>query len=198
MTSGGPIRIILAVQPGLVRGALAYVLRTYEDIDVVAEIGCPEGIVNAASEATADVLVVDLDLAAPPVMPAVAQVLVLAHPRPKPQLTEALAKRRPGMGFLSKNAAPARVAEAIRRIVGGETVLDGELVAATLASRSPLTAREAEVLAIAAGGWPVRQIAEKLSLSEGTVRNHLSRALAKTRACSRIEAVRIAREAGWI
>ena len=198
MTSGRSIRIVLAVQPGLVRGALAYVLRAYEDIDVVAEVGCREGIAGAASGHAADVLVVDFELALPQIMPAADRVLVLADPRPKPQLTEALAKQPPGTGFLSKNAVPAMVADAIRRIARGETVLDGELVTAALASPSPLTTREAEVLSIAAGGWSVRAIAEKLSLSEGTVRNHLSRALAKTRACSRIEAVRIAREAGWI
>ncbi len=197
MTSGRPIHIVLAVQPGLVRGALAYVLRGYADIDVVAEIGSREDVLAAASAAV-DVLVVDLDLDPAPEIPPVPRVLVLADPRRKPQLTEALGKRPPGTGFLSKNAGPDRVADAIRRIARGETVLDGELVAAALTSPSPLTAREAEVLAIAAGGWPVREIAEKLSVSEGTVRNHLSRALAKTGACSRIAAVRIAREAGWI
>ena len=198
MTSGGPIRIILAVRPGLVRGALAYVLRRYDDLEVVAEIGRLEDIGAAAALADADVLVLDLSLGLPDEMPEHARILVLADPKPNAQLTDALARRPSSMGFLSKNAAPDTMVDSIRRMARGEPVLDGELVAAALANRSPLTAREAEVLAIAAGGWPVRQIAEKLSLSEGTVRNHLSRALAKTGACSRIEAVRVAREAGWI
>ena len=155
--------------------------------------------VPVAVLALAAVRITDDESARPNVSdPAATACTVLADPRPKPQLTEALAKQPPGTGFLSKNAVPAMVADAIRRIARGETVLDGELVTAALASPSPLTTREAEVLSIAAGGWSVRAIAEKLSLSEGTVRNHLSRALAKTRACSRIEAVRIAREAGWI
>jgi two-component system response regulator DesR len=193
----GRIRVILAVQPALVRGALAYVLRRHDDVEVVAEVGHREDI-PASMLGDVDVLVLDLGLAGPDGMSEHVRILVLADPRPSAQLTELLAGPPSGVGFLSKNAVPDVVVDAIRRVARGEPVLDAELVATALAHRSPLTQRETEVLAIAAGGWPVREIAEKLSLSEGTVRNHLSRALSKTGACSRIQAVRIAREAGWI
>src|SRR5689334_13534279 len=166
--SNGRIRVILAVQPGLVRGALAYVLRRHDDVEVVAEIGHPDDMASALS-ADLDVLVLDLGLAVPDGMPEYVRVLVLADPKPSAQLTELLTSPPSGVGFLSKNAAPDVVVDAIRRVARGEAVLDGELVATALAHRSPLTPREAEVLAIAAGGWPVREIAEKLSLSEGTV-----------------------------
>lgn len=198
MTSGGRIRTILAVQSGLVRGALAYVLRRHDDIEVVAETGYPDGIAAATAGEAVDVLILDLALGIPEELPAYPRILVLADPKPSAQLSDVLARRPAAASFLSTDVAPDTVVDAIRRMARGETVLDGELVAAALGTRSPLTVREAEVLTIAGGGWPVREIAEKLSLSPGTVRNHLSRALAKTGTTTRIEAVRVARESGWI
>jgi two-component system response regulator DesR len=102
-------------------------------------------------------------------------------------------------GFVVKDAPPEQLAEAIRRIVAGERVVDPALAAATLASGvSPLTARERDVLVAARPGATVAEIAQKLFLSEGTVRNYLSAAIAKTSARNRTEAIRMADERGWL
>jgi two-component system response regulator DesR len=102
-------------------------------------------------------------------------------------------------GFVVKDAPPAQLADAIRRIAAGERVVDPVLAAATLASgASPLTARERDVLVAARPGATVAEIAKTLFLSEGTVRNYLSAAIAKTGARNRAEAVRAADEHGWL
>jgi two-component system response regulator DesR len=102
------------------------------------------------------------------------------------------------VGFLGNDVPPQRVVDGVRRLARGEPVVDAELVVAALNKESPLTARETEVLEIAADGSPVVEIAARVGLSPGTVRNHLSRIAGKTGARTRIEAVRIARDAGWI
>jgi two-component system response regulator DesR len=102
-------------------------------------------------------------------------------------------------GFVVKDAPPEQLADAIRRVAAGERVVDPVLAAATLASGvSPLTARERDVLVAARPGATVAEIAGKLFLSEGTVRNYLSTAIAKAGARNRIEAVRLAEERGWL
>jgi two-component system, NarL family, response regulator DesR len=102
-------------------------------------------------------------------------------------------------GFLVKDAPSEQLANAIRRAAAGQRVVDPELAAAALAdTESPLTPREREVLEASSDGAPVSEIAGRLYLSEGTVRNYLSAAIGKTRARNRTEAVRIAREKGWI
>jgi two-component system response regulator DesR len=104
----------------------------------------------------------------------------------------------PTVGLLDENVPPARVVEGVRRLAGGEQVVDADFVVAALRAGSPLTPRELAVLRHAAEGLPIEEIAVKLSLSPGTVRNHLSRIMTKTGARTRIEAIGIARDAGWI
>ena len=102
-------------------------------------------------------------------------------------------------GFVVKDAPPRQLAAAIRRVAAGELVVDPALAAETLASgESPLTARERDVLVAARPGATVAEIARRLFLSEGTVRNYLSASIAKTGARNRVEAVRIAEEQGWL
>jgi two-component system response regulator DesR len=102
-------------------------------------------------------------------------------------------------GFVVKDAPPEALADAIRRVMRGERVVDQGLAAIALAAgESPLTARERDVLAVARSGASVAEIAAKLFLSEGTVRNYLSTAIAKTAARNRIDALRIADERGWL
>src|ERR687897_3959939 len=102
-------------------------------------------------------------------------------------------------GFLVKDAPAERLANAIRRAASGERVVDPELAAAALADgESPFTPRERDVLEAGADGSPVSEIAERLHLSEGTVRNYLSAAIGKTGARNRVEALRVARERGWV
>ena len=199
------IRTLLALDGALVRGALSFVLTTQDDIDVVAELDRSEQIGPAMWSQRPDVAIVDLDLfdtgSAPERVTPPGHhcpVLVLADPRRSHALSAALRAQSRAIGFLGHHVAPQRVVDGVRRLFRGEPVIDASLVVAALTRKSPLTSRETEVLAAAAHGWPVVEIAAKLSLSPGTVRNHLSRIAGKAGARTRIETVRIARESGWI
>ncbi|GAA3760921.1 response regulator transcription factor [Plantactinospora mayteni] len=198
------IRTLLALNGALIRGALAFVLTTQDDIEVVAEVDRAEDIGTALRMQRPDVAVADVSLFGAGVLStAVASseplpVLVLVDPRRPRVLGDALRARCQRLGFLGSDVAPERVVEAVRRLACGGSVMDADLVVAALSRDNPLTEREVEVLEIAAEGWPVVEIASKLSLSAGTVRNHLSRIAGKTGARTRIEAIRIAREKGWI
>lgn len=198
------IRTLLALNGALIRGALAFVLTTQEDIEVVAEVERAEDIGTALRTQRPDVAVADVKLFGAGVLSAGGAssgpppVLVLVDPRRPKVLGDALRTRCQRLGFLGSDVAPERVVEAVRRLAHGGSVVDADLVVAALSRDNPLTAREVEVLEIAAEGWPVVEIASKLSLSSGTVRNHLCRIAGKTGARTRIEAIRIARERGWI
>src|SRR5262249_36271032 len=126
------------------------------------------------------------------------RLLLLVAPQQYGILGEDLAGLAPTVGLLAEDVTPDRVVQAVRRLSAGEPVGDAELVVAGLKPNSPLTAREIAVLRLAAEGLSIKEIAMKLSLSPGTVRNHLSRILSKVGARTRIEAIAIAREAGWI
>jgi two-component system response regulator DesR len=198
------IRTLLALDGALVRGALAFVLTMQRDIEVVAEVERAEDVAPALRAQRPDVAVTDVTFLGTGVLSGrnasvePPPVLVLVDPRRPRVLGDAL--RAPGrrLGFLGNDVAPERLVDAVRRLATGGAVVDAELVVAALSRANPLTRREVEVLEIAAEGWPVLEIASKLSLSPGTVRNHLSRIVGKTGARTRIEAIRIAREEGWI
>jgi len=201
------IRTLLAVDNALVRGALAFVLASQPDIAVVAELGRTDQIAAAICETRPDVAVVDFDLVGPtgpPTCPNHPQraysLLMLVDPKRSGALTKTLQAhpRSSVVGFLGNHVAPQRVVDGVRRLFRGEPVVDGELVLAALKRSNPLTTREADILRLTAEGWPVRDIASKLGLAPGTVRNYLSRSVAKVGGRTRIEAVRIARESGWL
>ncbi|MEO3930326.1 response regulator transcription factor [Micromonosporaceae bacterium B7E4] len=198
------IRTLLALNGALIRGALAFVLTTQDDIEVVAEVDRAEDVGTALRMQRPDVAIADVKLfgagvLSGPVAPSEPPpVLVLVDPRRPRVLGDALRAQCQRLGFLGSDVAPERVIEAVRRLARGGSVVDADLVVAALSRDNPLTEREVEVLEIAAEGWPVVEIASKLSLSAGTVRNHLSRIAGKTGARTRIEAIRIAREKGWI
>jgi len=198
------IRTLLALNGALIRGALAFVLTTQEDIEVVAEVDRAEDIGVALRTQRPDVAVADVKLFGAGALSGGAvsaespPVLVLVDPRRPRVLGNALRAKCARLGFLGSDVAPERVVEAVRRLAHGGSVVDADLVVAALNRDNPLTEREVEVLEIAAEGWPVVEISGKLSLSAGTVRNHLSRIAGKTGARTRIEAIRIAREKGWI
>ncbi len=197
------IRTLLALDGALVRGALAFVLSTH-DIEVVAEVERAEDVAAALRAQRPDVAVTDVTFLGAGVLSGRSTsadpppVLVLVDPRRPRVLGDALRASGPRLGFLGSDVAPERLVDAVRRLATGGAVVDPDLVVAALNRSGPLTSREVEVLEVAAEGWPVREIAGKLSLSPGTVRNHLSRIVSKTGARTRIEAIRIAREAGWI
>lgn len=202
------IRTLLAHDGGLVRGALAFVLQQEGDIEVVAQVDRAEEVAPAALRHRPDIAVVDLDLLGADGLPTACRlhrglrccrVLILADRRRSGMYRRAMAAEAPaGIGFLAKDDSPGRLVDAVRKVANRETFVDPMLVVAALDARSPLTAREAEILSLAARGVPVKEIAPKLSLSPGTVRNYVSRIIAKTGARTRIEAVRIALESGWI
>ncbi|NBE79840.1 response regulator transcription factor [Micromonospora rubida] len=191
------IRTLLALDGALVRGALSLVLAAEEDIHVVAEVGRGDAVGQAVRAGRPDVAVVDFDLMADGAAPQRCPLLVLADPRRARGLYSVFSPGRT-VGILASDVAPHRVVDGIRRLARRESVVDAELVLAALGADSPLTERETEVLRLTAAGAPVAEVAGSLRLSHGTVRNHLGRIARKTGARTRVEAVRVARESGWI
>ena len=200
------IRILLAEDMGLVRGALVALLSYEDDIEVVSELARGDQIVAAALEHRPDVAVIDIDL---PGMDGIEAARLLRRELPQCRTLILTALGAPGTlrraldasvaGFVVKDAPPAQLADSIRRVARGERVIDPELAVADLdAAPNPFTNRELDVLRLAAEGAPVGEIAERLSLARGTVRNYLSTIICKTGGRTRIEAVRIAQNAGWI
>jgi len=200
------VRLLLADDQELIRGALAVMLGLEDDFEVVASVGRGDEVVAAAREHRPDVALLDIEM---PGIDGLAAAGVLAQQVPGCRSLILTTFGRPGFlrramesgayGFVVKDAPPEVLADAIRRIAAGERVVDPALAASTLASgTSPLTARERDVLVAARPGATVAEIAGKLFLSEGTVRNYLSSAIAKTGTRNRAEAVRTADENGWL
>ena len=190
----------------MVRQALVALLELEPDIEVVAEAADGEEALAMARKHQPDVAVLDIEMPAPNGIEVAGQlrqsgfagkvVIVTTFDRPG-YLRAAMAAG--ATGFLLKYAPAADLAAAIRRVVAGERVVDPSLAAAALAEGdSPLTDREAEVLAAAAGHDAIADIAGRLHLSAGTVRNHLSAAIQKLGARNRAEAVAIAQQKGWL
>ncbi|WP_340559942.1 response regulator transcription factor [Streptomyces sp. GSL17-111] len=200
------IRVLLADDEHLIRGALAALLALEDDLTVVAEAASgPEALAMARAHAP-DVAVLDLQMpgtdgvavaeALRTDLPGCTTMIVTGHGRPG-HLKRALAA---GVrGFLPKTVSAQRLAEIIRSVHGGDRYVDPELAADAISSGdSPLTAREAELLELAADGAPIADIARRAALAQGTVRNYLSSAAAKLGAENRHAAVRAARERGWV
>jgi two-component system response regulator DesR len=199
------ITVLLAENMSLLRGALARLLGSEDDIEVVAAVECDTGMVDAAHLLRPDVVVVDVDSSHERCVGAVEElrasapecrVVALAPAAP------AIVRRLSKMAVLSvvDRSAPAdRLLAAIRAAARGHGFVDASLAAAALAMRpNPLTAQETQVLRLAAAGATGPEIAAQMCLSRGTVRNYLSKVIVKTAARSRVDAVRIAREAGWL
>ncbi len=200
------IRVLLADDQALVRGAMGALLDLEPDIEVVAQTGRGDEVVAAARESGADVCLLDIQMpgidgveAARQVrdqLPGLRVVMVTTFDRPG-YLRRALDAG--AVGFVVKTTPAARLAEAVRRAHAGLRTVDPQLANDLLFSGpNPLTAREQEVLRLARDGEPVARLARKLFLSPGTVRNHLSSAIGKTGAANRVEAARIATERGWL
>jgi two-component system response regulator DesR len=200
------IRLLLADDQQLVRSALAALLELDEAFEVVAQVGRGDQVVAAAREHQADVALLDIEM---PGLDGLAAAAALAQEVPQCRVIILTTFGRPGylrramesgaLGFVVKDAPAEQLADAVRRVAAGERVVDPALAAATLAGgASPLTGRERDVLVAARSGATVADIAGKLFLSEGTVRNYLSAAIAKTGVRNRLEAVRVADERGWL
>ncbi|HEU5439775.1 MAG TPA: response regulator transcription factor [Ktedonobacterales bacterium] len=200
------IRVLLAEDQALVRGALAALLALEGDLEIVAEVGRGDEVVPAAVEVRPDVALLDIEMPGGDGLTAAA---ALRRELPACRVVILTTFGRPGylrramecgaVGFLLKDAPAAQLAAAIRRVVAGERVVDPALAAAALSEgQSPLTEREREALAAASSGASIADIADRLALSEGTVRNYLSMAMQKLGARNRVEAARIAEEKGWL
>jgi two-component system response regulator DesR len=201
-----PIRLLLADDQSLIRSALAALLGLEEDFVVVAEVGRGDEVVAAARAHRPDVALLDIEM---PGIDGLAAAAALTEQLPGCAVIMLTTFGRAGYlrrameagarGFIVKDAPAEHLADAVRRVARGERVVDPALAAATLAGgSSPLTGRERDVLAAARGGATVTDIASTLFLSEGTVRNYLSSAIAKTGTRNRIEAVRVADDRGWL
>ncbi len=188
------------------RGALALLLGLEADIEVVAQVGTGDAIVGAALESRPDVALLDIDL---PGISGLDAAALLREETPDCRVLILTTFGRPGYlrrameagaaGFLVKDGPVEELAQAIRRVLTGETVIDPALAAAALgAGPNPLTTRECDVLKASADGATVADIAAKLHLSESTVRNYLSSAIGKTATRNRMEAMREARHQGWL
>lgn len=210
-TAGGgpgarPIRVLLAEDQGMMRGALALLLGMEDDIEVVAQVASGDEIVPAARESAAEVALLDIELPGRSGLDAAAElrtacpgcrVLILTTFGRPGYLRRAM--EAGAAGFLVKDGPVEELAGVVRRVLAGETVIDPALAAAALsAGPSPLTPREAQALNAATDGATVADIALRLRLSESTVRNYLSSAIGKTGTRNRMEAVREARRRGWL
>ncbi|AEB45647.1 MULTISPECIES: response regulator transcription factor [Micromonospora] len=191
------IRTLLALDGALVRGALSLVLTAEADISVVAEVDRGDGLARLIRARRPDVAVIDLDLVGTANVAGWCPLLVLVDQRRARRLHRVLVPGRP-LGILGRDVAPHRVLDGLRRLARGESVIDVDLVMAALTRGSPLTSRETQILDLTAAGAPVAEVARALGLAPGTVRNHLGRITRKVGARTRVEAVRVAHEAGWI
>jgi two-component system, NarL family, response regulator DesR len=200
------IRVLIAEDQTLVRGALRALLELEDDLEVVAEVGRGDAVVQAALEHRPDVALLDIEM---PGGDGIEAARELASAMPGCRAVILTTFGRPGFlrramevgaaGFLVKDAPVAELARGIRAVMAGERVIDRELAAAALAiGATPLSAREADVLRAAVDGSTVADIAGRLFLSEGTVRNYLSSAIGKTGARTRVEAARVAADKGWL
>jgi two-component system response regulator DesR len=200
------IRVLIAEDMHMIRGALVALLSLEADMEVVAELDRGDLIVETAIRTRPDVAVLDIDLPGLDGLTAAGQlherlpeckILVLTGLSQPGNLLRAL--KAHVRGFIVKDAPAQTLAAGVRRVSAGERVIDPELIAAALETgASPLTIREADVLRAAEDGIPTDQIASQLSLSNATVRNYLSNAISKVGARNRIDAIRICRNAGWL
>ena len=199
------IRILLVEPMNLLRGALAATLSLEEDFEVVADLGDLRQALDMARSAPPDVAVIGIGLLAGDGLRTIVQLgaeqprcatLVLAGPDAPGRLSRALDAHV--RGVVGTHAAPCELVQGIRRAARGERVIDARVAVAVLAApRSPLTPRELDVLSALASGAPSQEVAAKLHLTTGTVRNYISAILRKTGARNRLEAVRLAEDAGW-
>lgn len=200
------IRVLLAEDQAMVRGALAALLSREADIEVVAEVARGDTVVEAALTARPDVALLDIEMPGGGGLEA-AQALHTALPLCHIVILTTFGRsgylRRAmesgAVGFLIKDAPAAELAVALRRVMAGERVVDPDLAVASLSEgANPLTSREREVLSASLFGASLADIAVHLSLSEGTIRNHLSAAMQKLGAQNRMEAARLAEQKGWL
>lgn len=200
------IRLLLADDQALIRGALSALLSLEPDLEVVGEVGRGDEVVDACRTAQPDVVLMDVEM---PGMDGLEASAELRRVMPQVKVLIVTTFGRPGFlrramqsgaaGFVVKDTPATQLADAVRRVHQGLRVVDPSLAAESLAyGDSPLTPRETEVLRAARDGATVAEIAGRVFLSQGTVRNHLSSAMGKTDTGTRAEAVHVAERNGWL
>ncbi|MER5810813.1 response regulator transcription factor [Streptomyces sp. NPDC002033] len=206
MTEATPIRILLAEDQSMVREALAALLGLEPDIEVLAQVARGDEVLAAARSHDVNVALLDIEM---PGMTGIEAAAELRRAEPSLKIVILTTFGRPGYlrgameagasAFLVKDAPAAQLAAAVRKVLAGERVIDPTLAAAALAEgANPLTDREREVLRAAEFGATNAELAARLHLSQGTVRNYLSTAIQKLASRNRAEAIRVAREKGWL
>jgi two-component system response regulator DesR len=200
------IRILLAEDQAMVRGALTALLRMEDDIEVVAEVSQGDQVLPAALKSQPDVALLDIEMPGSDGLSA-AQALHKSLPSCRIVILTTFgrsgylrqAMESGAVGFLLKDAPADQLAVAIRRVMAGERVVDPDLALSALSDgENPLTGRERDVLRASLDGASIADIATQFYLSEGTVRNHISTAIQKLNAHNRMEAAHIAQEKGWL
>lgn len=200
------IRVLLADDQAMVRGALAALLDLEPDIEVVAEVGRGDEVVDAALAARPDVCVLDIEM---PAMDGIEATAAVVKALPSSRVLIVTTFGRPGYlkralaagatGFVVKDTPARQLADAVRRVHAGLRVIDPALATSSLIDgENPLTERERGVLREALTGATIAEIATRLYLSQGTVRNYLSSAIGKTGTTTRYEAARVAQDRGWL
>jgi two-component system response regulator DesR len=200
------IKVLIAEDMHLIRGAIVALVGLEQDMEVVAELDRGDLIVATAVKTEPDVAVLDIGL---PGLDGLTAAERLHQELPQCRVVILTGMSQPGnllralkvhvRGFIAKDAPAKTLAEGIRRVAAGERWIDPAMVAAALETgASPLTAREADVLRTAEQGLSTDAIGQRLSLAPTTVRNYLSNAIAKTGGRNRLDAIRIARDAGWM
>ncbi|MCI7457912.1 response regulator transcription factor [Actinomyces urogenitalis] len=209
-TQSGPIQLLVADDQALVRGALATLLGLERDLEVVAQVGTGRQAVERVRSGGVDVALLDIEMPDGDGLWAAEQIARLRSAGTTPCRSIIVTTfGRPGYlsraievgasGFLVKDTPPAELAEAVRKVHAGLRVIDPMLAQeSVLLGPNPLTEREREVLRLAGKGLDAPHIAARLSLGEGTVRNYLSSAIAKTGSRNRVEAARAAESNGWL
>ncbi|WP_181776214.1 response regulator transcription factor [Amycolatopsis pittospori] len=200
------IRVLLAEDMHMVRGALVALLNLEQDIEVVAEVSSGDKILPMAAEYLPDVAIIDIDL---PAKDGLAAASELYQQLPCVRTLILTSLGRPGTvrraldakvnGFLLKDAPADKLANAVRSVAIGRRVIDSELALSAWETEDcPLTPREVEILRLAANGRTVADIAAELFLSPGTVRNYLATVVTKLNARNRVDAIRIATDSDWL
>ncbi|GAB3249078.1 response regulator transcription factor [Alteromonas gracilis] len=200
------IRLMVADDQALVRGALVALLDLEPDLDVVAQVGRGDEVVEAAREHAPDVCLLDIEM---PGIDGIAACAAVRRELPGTRVLMVTTFGRPGFlrraleagasGFVVKDTPAPELADAVRRVAAGLRVVDPDLAAESLTGGpNPLTERESQVLRVALTGATVATIAAQVHLTQGTVRNHLSAAIGKTGTRTRVEAAQVAQQQGWL
>lgn len=199
------IRVLVAEDQAMVLGALAALLETEQDLEVVARAPDGQQALDLTAEHRPDVVLTDIEM---PGLTGLELAAELRRRGPRPRVIILTTFARPGYlrraleagaaGYLLKDSRPEELADAVRRVHAGGRAVDPELAAEAWTDPDPLSERERQVLRLAGEGLSSSRIAARLHLSEGTVRNYLSEAIGKLGASNRIEAARLARKQGWL